>query len=209
MTQRDILDREITGEISITLGDKTYPIGFPIYAVAVYKQETAKLNCRRAREAAEAGRPRLTADETREMRKAYRKAVAELEGKDAAEFTAIMEEIIEMRARLDEEAGTGDSLFQLVNWWKIHEADPERVLLALWSGLHQEEGDTWRPPLSIAQLRKLVDARNIGYVLTTITKALSAYMPRVEKKKEESTLVEELRRIEAAPDPLEMAPATE
>src|SRR5579872_4493375 len=168
----DVLAQEILGSpISVRLQEKDYPLAFPVYAVTLYRQETAKLNCSRAKVAIEAGRPKLTPAEMREMRSEYRKVAADLDNRET--FNDRMEELVAIRARLDEEAGSGDSLFLIVNWWKIRAEDPERIVLALWCGLHQENEDgKWQAPFTLAQLNHLVDFSNVAGICHAITEAL-------------------------------------
>jgi hypothetical protein len=187
----DVLDREILGEpITVTLAGAAYPVAFPMFAVTLYKQETAKLNCRRAKAAEEAGRARLTAIELRDLKRRYRALVDAMDGDASDEFAGQMEEAVVLRCRIDEETGNGDSLLQLINWWKIREEDPERIVLALWAGLHQQESDdSWKSPVAIAHLNKLIDFSNVGPIVQAITRALMAYMP---KRKEASPNAETL-----------------
>jgi hypothetical protein len=186
----DIIDREILGEpVTVRIGTEDYPLAFPMYAIALYKQETAKLNCRRAREAESAGRPRLTPAEVREMKRRYRKLFDEQD----REFFEVADEAVAIRTRLDEEAGIGDSLIQMVNWWKIREDDPERIVLALWAALHREESGTWKSPLSIAQLNLLLDFSNISQIIEGITKALIQYMPKRKEARPNAEALAEAR----------------
>jgi len=174
----DVLEREILGEpVSITLAGETYPLAFPMFAVVLYKQETAKLNCRRAKSAEDNGRARLLPAELRQLKNRYRDIVDNLE--DQTDFLQQMEESVALRIRIDEETGNGDSLLQLINWWKIREEDPERIVLAVWAGLHQQKEDgSWQAPLAVSQLHKLIDFSNVAPVLQAITRSLMRYMPR-------------------------------
>jgi len=189
----DVLDREITGEpITVMLAGESYPLAFPMFAVTLYKQETAKLNCSRARTAEEAGRAKLNPNELRDMKRRFRAIVDSMSGDydQSGEFAGQMEEAVALRCRIDEETGNGDSLLQLINWWKIREEDPERIILALWAGLHQQKEDqTWASPIALSHLNKLVDFSNVGPIIQAITRALMAYMP---KRKEASPNVETL-----------------
>lgn len=184
MDSKDVLQREIVGEpVTVSLGGKDYELAYSIFAVSLYKQETAKLNVRRAKEAQDAGRAKLSPAEVRELRTRYNRLIDERQGKSNAELAVLHEELVGLRVQLDEEAGTGDSLFQYVNWWKIRDEDPDRILLALWAGLHQERADEkWESPFTLGQLRKLVDFSNVGPVAISIGKALFAYMPKVKEK---------------------------
>ena len=186
----DIIDQEIFGEpVSVRIGNDSYPLSFPMYAIALYKQETAKLNCRRAKAAEEAGRARLTPAEVREMKRRYRKLFDEAD----REFFEVADEAVAIRTRLDEEAGIGDSLIQMVNWWKIREDDPERIVLALWSALHHEESGAWKSPLSVSQLNLLLDFSNVGEIIEAITKALIQYMPKKKEARPNAEALAEAR----------------
>lgn len=200
--EKDVLEKEITGDtVRARLGDKDYPLAFPNHNVALYSQETAKLNCRRAKAAKESGRPELSSKELRSMRvtlqrlhderyelqerfRATREEDRPSKAELFAEISATAEEMISIDIRLSEEVGTGDSLFKLINWWKIRDDDPERVLLALWCGLHVEVSEgKWAAPFTVKQLDKLVDFSNVVYLLTQITLALAQHMPKVEDSK--------------------------
>lgn len=198
MTDKDVLDKAITGEaVVVRLGDQDYPLTFPVHNVALYSQETAKLNCRRARAAIDSGREKLSPQEIRKLRTTFLRLADERYLKQheykltddnsekvtiVVELTAIAEEMIAVDTRLAEESGSGDSLFKIINWWKIRDDDPERAHLALWCGLHAEvSAGKWESPFTLAQLDKLVDASNIIEVLTKITLALGKYLPKVEE----------------------------
>lgn len=183
-TEKDALEREITGEaVTVRLNGMDYPLSFPAHNVALYTLETQKLNCRRAKTASDAGRARFSLAETRELKAEYRRLANELDQfkDDPDQFGILMEELIVIRVRLDEEAGTGDSLFQLINWWKIRDSDPERTVLALWAALHAEQSSgRWESPFTVAQLEKLVDMSNVKSVLVAIATALHQHMPQVK-----------------------------
>lgn len=222
MNQKDVLEREITGNaVFVSLGDKDYPLTFPIHNVTLYGQETAKLNCRRAKEARDAGRPVLSKQEARAMRVTFHKLGDErlakqaefrrAEGQAAADLIsdlqAISEEMVAIDVRLCEEVGTGDSLFKVINWWKIRDDDPERSKLAVWCGLHAEVAEgKWESPFSLAQLDKLVDFSNISEVLAKVTLSLAQYLPRTDTDKGPKAE----RPVDAAqpPDVLKEPPAT-
>lgn len=187
----DIIEREMLGEpVTVSIGQESYVLAFPMYAITLYKRETAKLNCRRAKAAEEAGRARLTYAETRDMKRRYRKLFDDSDG----EFLEVADEAVAIRTRLDEEAGIGDSLIQLVNWWKIREDDPERIVLALWAALHEEQADgSWKAPLSLAQLNALLDFSNVGPIIEAITKALLQYMPKRKEARPNADALAEAR----------------
>lgn len=185
---KTVVEQEIVGSpVTVKLSGRDYPIAFPMFAIALYRQETARLNARRAKEAEESGRPRLTPAELSELRSRYNRLFQSRRTKPVEDLAAIMDEIVALRVRLDEEAGTGDSLLQYVNWWKIRDEDPDRILLALWAGLHQEQEDEdWKSPLTLRQLKKLVDFSNVGDVLVAIGKALAANMPKIQAEESAS-----------------------
>lgn len=183
--------------ITVTLGEKEYPLSFPLHACSLYQQATAKLD-RGRREA----RGPMTADEIAGLREQRRLALgasdtlqdqirALPEGTAHADMLAhywdLIGEALTLQKRLDEEGGRGDSLFQEANWFKISPDDPERLVLALWAGLHREQANgnplaepKWTSPFTVPQLRKLVDPSNSDEVLDAISRALRAYA--VKKK---------------------------
>lgn len=201
MADKDVLEREITGsDVRVRLGDRDYPLTFPNHNVAVYAKATASLNCRRGKAALDAGRAKLSQKEIRSQRIAFTKLAGErydkhLEYRDAEgeakaaayfELQAIADEMIAIDSRLAEENGTGESLFKIINWWKIRDDDPERIALALWAGLHVEIADgKWQAPLSVGQIDKLLDLSNIVEVISKITVALGQYLPKVDDPKDD------------------------
>ena len=71
--------------------------------------------------------------------------------------------------------------FWKANWFKINSDDPERVVLALWAGLHQPGDESkWAAPFTVHQLHKLVDPSNAEEIIDAISKALRVYA--VKKK---------------------------
>jgi hypothetical protein len=110
------------------------------------------------------------------------------QGEKFLDFDFAMDEATALKIALDEDAGTGDSLYDMYNWRKISpDSDPERMLLALWVGLHrfQEIGEmsptrapalVYRPRLSREELGQLVDLGNGGDLTMAISKALSAHL---------------------------------
>ena len=190
-----ILQEAIAGEpVTVTLGRETYPLAFPIQAVILYKRETALLDRERAKD-----RPRLTRDEKRDLRDRRQKLLVEADklrpakGEDwqpdnFVEFDAAMDECSALKVAFDEDAGTGDSLYDMYNWRKISpDKDPERLLLALWIGLHHFTGQgsaaaagpadrVYKQRMSKTQLGELVDLGNGGDLTMEISKALSAHL---------------------------------
>lgn len=190
-----LLQEAIAGEpVTVTLGRTTYPLAFPIQAVILYKRETALLDRDRAKD-----RPRLTIGEKRSLRARRQKLLTDaylqrpVKGQDwqpdnFLEFDLLMEEASTLKILLDEDAGTGDSLYDMYNWRKISpDADPERLLLALWIGLHEFKGQgsqipagpaerVYLPRMSKTQLGELVDLGNGGDLTMAISKALSAHL---------------------------------
>lgn len=210
-----VLEQEIIGSepVTVTLADTEYPLAFPMFACALYKRETAKLD--RARRDS---MPHLSKDELRELRGNRRqilrqadvlqermKAAAKENPEEPsdpdtfAEFYQLLDEAMEIRRRLDEEAAAGDSLFLEANWFKIAPSDPERVLLALWAGLHRPHtwiqnhvaNEEWRAPFTLAQLEKLVDPANAEEVVDQIGAALRQYA--VKKKAKQMKTVDQMR----------------
>jgi len=191
----DILQEAIAGEpVTVTLGRETYSLAYPIQAVILYKRETALLDRERAKD-----RPRLTREEKRALRDRRGKLLAEADvlrptkGEDwkpdqFLEFDLLMDEASTAKIALDEDAGTGDSLYNMYNWRKISpDGDPERLLLALWIGLHEFKAQpsklaavpaerVYLPRMSMTQLGELVDLGNGGDLTMAISKALSAHL---------------------------------
>jgi hypothetical protein len=186
-----LLQEAIAGEsVTVTLGHDTYPLAYPIQAVILYKRETALLDRERAKD-----RPRLTHEEKRSLRSRRQKLMVDADlqrpakGQDwqpekFLEFDLLMDEASALKIALDEDAGTGDSLYDMYNWRKISpDGDPERLLLALWIGLHHfvvtglaNTEEQYRPTLSRQQLGNLVDLGNGGDLTMAISKALSAHL---------------------------------
>src|SRR5580692_11428606 len=187
----DMLQEAIAGEpVTVQLGGQTYPLAYPIQAVILYKRETATIDRERAKD-----RPRLTHEEKRSLRDRRGKLMADADvlrparGEDwqpekFLEFDFAMNEASALKITLDEDAGTGDSLYDMYNWRKISpDGDPERLLLALWIGLHEFRGSgvpeapavrVYLPRMSKTQLGELVDLGNGGDLTMAISKALSA-----------------------------------
>jgi hypothetical protein len=145
----------------------------------------------------------LTRQEKRELRDRRRKLLAEADAlrpepgekwddDNFVLFDELLAEGITLKSTLDEDAGTGDSLYDKSNWWKISpESDPERLLLSLWVGLHRfgnENGKkVYRETLSRERLGELIDLRNGEELTSTIAKALRAHLiapPEIEQEEE-------------------------
>ena len=188
----DMLQEAITGSpVTVKLGGETYPLAYPIQAVILYKRETALLDRERAKD-----RPRMTRELKREVRDHRHKLLAEADklrpakGEDwkpanFLEFDAAMDEASALKIALDEDAGTGDSLYDMYNWRKISpDGDPERLLLALWIGLHEFKSVganmpaalVYLPRMSKTQVGQLVDLGNGGDLTMAISQALSAHL---------------------------------
>lgn len=174
----DVLREELTGRppVMVVLGGAEYPLAFPMRSIILYKQETAKLN--RARGLAS---PKLSPSEVREVRERHSALLVEASKLKGAEFQRAIQEATLVKLPLDEAAGTGDSLLLMHNWWRISLDDPERIVLALWAGLHQEQPDkSWKAPFTLAELEseKLINMGNVGDFLPQITEALISYIKR-------------------------------
>src|ERR1700728_1432333 len=188
-----LLQEAIAGEpVMVTLGRVSYPLAYPMQAVILYKRETALLD--RARVKLD-GRPRLTREEKRALRDRRSKLLADADllrprkhedwlPEKFLEFDALMDEATTLKIAFDEDAGTGDSLYDIYNWRKISpDGDPERLLLALWVGLHTfvpsktaGKPDEYVETLARQKLGSLVDLGNIGDLTLAISKALSAHL---------------------------------
>ena len=212
-----VLEQTLTGAepVTVNLGGKAYPLAFPLHACALYQAETVKLD--RARRAAHGA---LTAALRQEL-KARRwdllrqtdplqeqlAALAALEkeraltAEERTRLTEITEQYYELlgeamaaRNRLDEDAARGDSLFLEANWFKINSDDPERVVLALWAGLHQpvasgqlsvaRNQDEWSSPFTVQQLRHLLDPSNAEEIIDAISQALRVYAVKKKQRQD-------------------------
>jgi hypothetical protein len=212
-----ILQSALAGEpVTVSLGGQTYPLAYPMQGVILYKSETAKLD--RARKLA-TGAPALTREAKRELRERRRTLLAEADAarpktgeawddEKFATFNELLQEAMAAKAALDEDAAAGDSLYDRSNWFKISaQDDPERLLLALFIGLHifvpsktAGKPDEYVETLSRQQLGKLVDLRNGEDLMEAIGKALRAHLIAPSETPEE----------EASPNvPAPETPATE
>jgi len=208
------LQEAIAGaRVLVKLGAQEYPLAFPIQAVILYKKETAALDRQRAADRRQQGLAKLTRDELRELRRKRQTLLTEAEklrpakgqpwdAEKYAQFDSLLEEATLVKCAVDEEAGTGDSLYDLYNWRKISpEGDPERMLLALWVGLHKfaenassssllarsqkpEAGLIYQPQLSREEIGLNIHPGNASAVTLAISKALAAHIvapPEVEE----------------------------
>jgi hypothetical protein len=192
-----VLQEAIVGEpVLVKLGargrEKEYPLAFPIQAVILYKNETGRLDRERREARAKQGVARLTATEVRELGKRRRQLIKDAEALRPAkgqkweseaytQFDSLIEESTLLKIAIDEDAGTGDSLYDLYNWRKISpDGDPERMLLALWIGLHEfvQEGakQVYRPRLSREEIGAWIHPGNATNFTVAISKALAAHL---------------------------------
>lgn len=195
----EVLQEAIVGEpVTVKLGargrEKDYPLAFPVQAVILYKNETARLDRQRREERSKQGVARLTATEIRELGKRRQQLLKEAQalrpakgrqwpGENYAQFEALIDEATLLKVAIDEDAGTGDSLYDLYNWRKISpDGDPERMLLALWIGLHEfvqeKDGDRqiYRQRLTREQIGAWIHPGNAADLTLAISKALSAHL---------------------------------
>src|ERR1700728_3901023 len=188
-----LLQEGIAGEpVMVTLGRVRYPLAYPMQAVILYKHETALLDRERVKND---GRPRLTREEKRALRDRRSKLLADTDlvrprkhedwlPEKFREFEALMDEATTLKIAFDEDAGTGDSLYDMYNWRKISpDGDPERLLIALWVGLHvfvpsKTPGlpDEYVETLARQKVSSLVEVGNAGALTLAISKALSAHL---------------------------------
>jgi len=174
--------------VMVTLRGEEYPLAYPMQAVILYKRETAALDRERKRAS---GRPALRREEKRELRERRRELLAEANGlrpekgepwdKDKwANVEELFAEAMTAQAALDQDVAAGDSLYNKGNWWKISpDGDPERLLLALWVGLHKFEGAgnpdvTYVESFTREQLGSLVDLSNGEELTAAISRALAS-----------------------------------
>lgn len=191
--------------VLVKLGKQEYPLAFPIQAVILYKKETAALDRQRAEDRRQQGVARLTRDELRELRRKRQTLLTEAEKLRPAkgqawapdnfeQYVSLQDEATLLKCAVDEEAGSGDSLYDLYNWRKISpELDPERMLLALWVGLHQfvdtslvvgHSSSAYRPELSREEIGQHIHPGNATDLTLAISKALAAHIvapPEVEE----------------------------
>jgi hypothetical protein len=186
-SQNEVLQQELIGRppVLVSLGGEDYPLAFPIYAVILYKQETAKLNRSRG-----SGRPKPTPSEVRESTQRFSdllKEAAALDGNSVdgvGKFRQVMEEATLVKLPIDEATGNGDSLCLMHNWYRITLDDPERIVLALWAGLHTRQPDkSWKPRFELSELQdeKLFNMSNAGSFIEPISQALIAHIKRDEE----------------------------
>lgn len=186
-----ILQEALAGEpATVNLGGQNYPLDYPIQGVILYKNLTAALD--RARKLA-ANAPALTREVKRELRDRRRTLLAEAdaqrpaagevwEDEKFANFNEFLQEAMAAKAVADQDAAAGDSLYDKGNWWKISpDRDPERMLLALFVGLHifipsktPGKPDEYVETLTLVELGKLIDLRNGEELTVAISKALRA-----------------------------------
>jgi hypothetical protein len=193
----DPLIEALAGEpVTVTLGGIDYPLRYPMQAVILYKKETAALDRERKRALIY---PSLNREQKSELRERRRQLLEEADGlrptkgepwdeANWAKFDELLGDAVAAKTALDQDAGAGDSLYDKGNWWKISpEGDPERLLLALWVGLHKfvgAESDRAAMPavrkyvesLTLPQLGELVDLGNGEDLTVAISKALRAHL---------------------------------
>jgi hypothetical protein len=194
----DMLQEAIAGEpVMVSLARASYPLAYPMQAVILYRQETAKIDRERAKAKIAAGGKPLTRDEKRELRDRRRELLAEADTQRPLQgvawddnkwqrFEELLAEAVSIKATVDEDAGTGDSLYDKTTWWKISpEKDPERMLLALWVGLHEFKTQlsaggpaerVYSPRLSKMQLAELVGLDNGEELTVGIANALRKHL---------------------------------
>lgn len=197
-----VLQEALTGApVTVYLAGLNRVLAFPGAAVILYKKETALLDRARAQ-----GRPRLTLAEKRELRAERRTLLDQAEALRPSRgeswtddnfnrFQELLDEAMGPKIALDEDAGTGDSLYDKLNWRKISpQEDPERFLLALWVGLHKFQPALSRPgpadreyvpTITRDQLSEVVDLGNGDELILAISKALAAHILAPEAATEE------------------------
>lgn len=196
---KDVLVSAIAPPAEISLGGIAYLLSFPMQAVIIYKRETAKIDRRRSE-----GKPRLTRDEVRvlsqdrsrlleQARKCAPPKGEEWDPIRQAEFESLMDEATSIKIQIDEDAGKGDSLFDLSNWRKIgFDVDPERLLLSLWVSLHKFEGDQYKAPIGMQALGQMLNASNAADVMSAITQALISSLVPGDSPKNAQAPAEEI-----------------
>lgn len=191
------LENALVGEpVTVTLAGKQYELAYPLQGVMLYKTETARVDRARAH-----GRPKLTHDEKRDLR-GRRTAVLktwplkpldEWTSEDVSESEELLGEATSITCTLDEDAGTGDSLYLVRNWRKIGTDDFERLLLALWVGLHKAtiapgvspHVPEYRPQVSMSELAALrITDTELEKLINAINRALSRSLIATRAKPE-------------------------
>jgi hypothetical protein len=200
-----LLEEAIAGEpVTVKLGGHEYRLSFPVAAVILYKKETAIIDRQRAK--LREGAP-LTRAEVREYRARWQKLIAEahalapttVDGKvqpwneqNLEQWQLLQEEANLLRTAVDENLGTGDSLYDRYTWRKISpDGDPERLVLALWVGLHTFEIDVPRryiPQISREELGALVNLGNGADLAFKIVKAIGADILAAREPEEDTPL---------------------
>ena len=180
----EAIAQEFAQPAKLRLGAQQYLLAFPMRAVILYRQETAKLDRARA-----AQRPPLERGALQVLRRRRRAAIDEAralvpaDGKmDAAaesHFNDLLEEANRLKVAIDEETAAGDSLMDRSTWWKIGPLDPERLRLAVWAGTHVKSPEgKFVESLSLEQLDDLIDIGNAEAVTADIAEALRRYIPQ-------------------------------
>lgn len=156
--------------VDVTIGDKAYPLSYPMHAVVLYQRETARI---------ERSRPRPTDPDPRcycGFRKSTHVGPSLVRmGEDQELLCAHFRE---------EDALVGDSLFLFDSWRRIDlNTDPERFLACLWAGLHRREANgRWTSPFTLDELSgQLGISINTRNVQDQIFEALVAWMPKADK----------------------------
>lgn len=220
-----VLQEAITGEpVMVKLGGQEYPLAYPIQAVILYKKETARLDRERSEERRKQGVAKLTPLEVRDLGRRRRDLLKEVDANRPAKGQKWTEESYEycetllaeatlLKCAIDEDAGTGDSLYDLYNWRKISpEADPERMLLALWVGLHayQHQGPNpestvyWRPQLGREEIGNQIHPGNAIDLTIAVSKALAAHIIAPPEVQEEDEAPDPNAQMPEIPAPEEM-----
>src|SRR5579872_7025969 len=90
------------GSVMVKLAGKDYPLAYPMRAVILYRQETAKLNRARG-----ASRPRLSTEETQSARNRFRELIAQAQkaADEGNDFSDLIQEATFVKLPLDEDAG--------------------------------------------------------------------------------------------------------
>lgn len=196
----EVLQEAVTGEsaVLVTLGEKEYPLAFPLHACALYQRETAKLDRARRTErgALKPAETHALKEQRSELLRQADAAQTEIEDLPASaqaekleRFYELLNDAMAIKNLLDEDSARGDSLFLEANWFKVTTDDPDRVVLALWAGLHQTEEfpgrmePKWVAPFTLLQLRKLVDPSNAEEMIDAIGKALRVYAVKKKQRR--------------------------
>jgi len=156
--------------VEIKIAGRVCRLSYPMRAVIQYQAETARI---------ERNRPRLEDPDPRCLcgaRKSQHRGPTLIRlGEDDA--------LLCPRFRVEDRL-LGDSLFTPESWLKIDlNIDPERWLVCLWCGMHEQQPDgKWIPPFTLAELEtKLGLSADTRQFNDPMFEAMTSWMPKAKK----------------------------